>query len=266
MNSQFLAKLRQRNPLIHNITNIVAANFSANGLLAIGASPMMSACIEEMDEMPKLSQALVINIGTLIGKDVEAMVLAGKTANQVGIPVVLDPVGVAATTFRQKTTALLLEQVQFSAIRGNAGELAYIAGVQWSAKGVDAGKGNADLAEIAHLVARKYQCIAVISGETDYISDGTRLAKLNNGTPMFPKITASGCLLSAVCGAFLAVAEPKEHFDALVEGCSAYAIAGELAAQSLSPTQLGQFTVGLLDQLASLTAEQINQYARISYE
>ncbi|TDF40933.1 hydroxyethylthiazole kinase [Histophilus somni] len=266
MNSQFLTKLRQRNPLIHNITNIVAANFSANGLLAIGASPIMSACIEEMEEMAKLSQSLVINIGTLTGKDVEAMLLAGKTANQVGIPVVLDPVGVGATTFRQKTTALLLEQVQFSAIRGNAGELAYIAGVQWSAKGVDAGKGMADIAEIAHLVARKYQCIAVISGETDYISDGKRLAKLNNGTPLFPKITASGCLLSAVCSAFLAVAEQKDYFDALVEGCSAYAIAGEIAAQSLSSTQFGQFTLGLLDQLASLTPEQINQYARISYE
>ncbi|MDO4698489.1 MAG: hydroxyethylthiazole kinase [Pasteurellaceae bacterium] len=266
MNIKFLPKIRTQNPLIHNITNIVAANFSANGLLAIGASPIMSASIEEMVEVPTLSQALVINIGTLVGKEVDAMILAGQTANQLGIPVVLDPVGVGATTFRKQTVATLLSKIQFTAIRGNAGELAHLADVAWHAKGVDAGSGSGDLSEVAHTVARKYHCIAVISGETDYISDGNRLAKLQNGTALFPKITASGCLLSAICGAFLAVAKPDEYFDALVEGCSAYAIAGEMAAQSLTPTQHGQFYVGLLDQLASISPDQINQYARISYE
>lgn len=266
MQSKFLSRLRERNPLVHNITNIVAANFSANGLLAIGASPIMSASLEEMVEVPKISQALVINIGTLLGKEIDAMVLAGKTANEIGTPVVLDPVGVGATTFRQQTVSALLNQVKFTAIRGNAGELAYLANVQWAAKGVDAGNGKANLGEIAHKVARQYGCIAIISGETDFISDGSRLAKLQNGTPLFPKITASGCLLSAICGAFLAVAEPQDYFAALIEGCSAYAIAGEIAAEPLSATQNGQFFVGLLDQLASLSPEQLNQYARISYE
>ena len=266
MNSQFLAKLRQRNPLIHNITNIVAANFSANGLLAIGASPMMSACIEEMDEMPKLSQALVINIGTLMGKEVEAMVLAGKTANEVGIPVVLDPVGVGATSFRKQTVATLLKEVKFAAIRGNAGELATIANVAWQAKGVDAGAGSGNLSDIARTVAQQYGCVVMISGETDYLSDGKRHAQIHNGTPLFPKITASGCLLSAICGAFLAMAKPEEYFEAMVEGCAAYALAGELAAQSLTAAQHGQFYVRLLDELAALTPEQINKYARISYE
>lgn len=266
MKTKFLPLVRQQNPLVHNITNIVAANFSANGLLAIGASPIMSASLEEMVEVPKLSQAVVINIGTLPGKQIEAMVLAGKTANEIGIPVVLDPVGVAATTQRQKTVEALLNEVKFTAIRGNAGELAYLAGVAWKAKGVDVGSGESNLAEIAHQVARQYDCIAVISGETDFISDGSHLAKLNNGTPMFPKVTASGCLLSAVCGAFLAVAEPENYFDALVEGCSAYAIAGEIAAQSLRENQLGQFSVGLLDQLAALSSTQVEQLARISYE
>lgn len=101
LNPTYLQQIRSKNPLIHNITNVVAANFSANGLLAIGASPLMSAAMEEMHEVPRLSQALVINIGTLMGKEVDAMVLAGKTANEVGIPVVLDPVGVGATTFRK---------------------------------------------------------------------------------------------------------------------------------------------------------------------
>ncbi|MGC6404893.1 hydroxyethylthiazole kinase [Bisgaard Taxon 45] len=261
----YLQQIRAQNPLIHNITNVVAANFSANGLLAIGASPLMSAAMEEMHEVPRLSQALVINIGTLMGKEVSAMVLAGKTANQVGIPVVLDPVGVGATTFRKQTVETLLSEVKFAAIRGNAGELATIAQVDWQAKGVDVGSGNADLAEIARCVAEKYQCIAMISGATDYLSDGKRQVQIHNGTPLFPKITASGCLLSAICGAFLAVAEPAQYFDAMLEACTAYAIAGELAAQPLSDTQHGQFYLGLLDQLASLSPEKIKQYARISY-
>ena len=144
MQSIYLSKIREQNPLIHNITNIVAANFSANGLLALGASPLMSANIEEMQEVPKISQALVINIGTLIGKDREAMLQAGKTANEVGIPVVLDPVGVGATSYRRETIRELLAEVKFALIRGNAGELAAIAGETWQAKGVDAGQGEVD--------------------------------------------------------------------------------------------------------------------------
>ena len=107
MKSVYLSKIREQNPLIHNITNIVAANFSANGLLALGASPLMSANIEEMVEIPKISQALVINIGTLIGKERDAMLLAGKMANSIGIPVVLDPVGVGITRYRQETVRQL---------------------------------------------------------------------------------------------------------------------------------------------------------------
>ena len=128
MKSVYLSKIREQNPLIHNITNIVAANFSANGLLALGASPLMSANIEEMVELPKISQALVINIGTVIGQERDAMLLAGKTANSIGIPVVLDPVGVGATRYRQETVRQLLAEVKFALIRGNAGELAAIAG------------------------------------------------------------------------------------------------------------------------------------------
>ena len=140
MKSVYLSKIREQNPLIHNITNIVAANFSANGLLALGASPLMSANIEEMVELPQISQALVINIGTVIGQERDAMLLAGKTANSIGIPVVLDPVGVGATSYRRETIRQLLSEVKFALIRGNAGELATIAGEDWQAKGVDADK------------------------------------------------------------------------------------------------------------------------------
>ena len=259
MKSVYLSKIREQNPLIHNITNIVAANFSANGLLALGASPLMSANIEEMVEVPKISQALVINIGTLIGKEREAMLLAGKTANSIGIPVVLDPVGVGATSYRRETIRQLLSEVKFALIRGNAGELATIAGEDWQAKGVDAGQGKTNLQE----VAQRYGCTVLISGEVDIISDGQQTATVHNGTPLFPKVTASGCLLSAVCAAFLAVDEGK-HFSATIEACAAYTIAGELAAKNLT-TQVGQFQIHLLDELAALTPDLIEQNAEVKY-
>ena len=255
MKSIYLSKIREQNPLIHNITNIVAANFSANGLLALGAAPLMSANIEEMVEGPKISQALVINIGTLIGKEREAMLLAGKTANSIGIPVVLDPVGVGATRYRQETVHQLM--------RGNAGELATIAGEDWQAKGVDAGQGKTNLQEVAQRVAQRYNCTVLISGEVDIISNGKQTAIIHNGTPLFPKVTASGCLLSAVCAAFLAVDEGK-HFSATIEACAAYTIAGEIAAKNLT-TQVGQFQIRLLDELSALTPNVIEQNAEVKY-
>ncbi|QEY23346.1 hydroxyethylthiazole kinase [Neisseria animalis] len=265
MKSVYLDQIRRQNPLIHNITNTVAAHLSANGLLAIGASPLMSAALEEMEALPQISRALVINIGTLSGKDPETMILAGKSANRAGIPVILDPVGVAATPYRREMVACLLEEVEFEVIRGNVGELAHLAGVAWQAKGVDAGEGEADVAAIARRVAEQYRCVAAVSGKTDYISDGLRLAKIHNGTPMFTRITASGCLLGAVCGAFAAVAEGKV-FEAVCEACTAYAVAGELAAASLKPTELGQFGVNLMNELGALSAAVIEQNARIVYE
>lgn len=137
--------------------------------------------------------------------------------------------------------------------------------MDWHAKGVDAGEGSHSLQEIAKIVAKKYHTIAAISGETDVISDGSRTALLQNGTPMFPKTTASGCLLSAICGAFLAVADKKETFAALIEAFTVYAVAGELAAQTLRPTQHGQFAVNLLDQLGEITPEQVTKRAKVAY-
>ncbi|KGQ71484.1 hydroxyethylthiazole kinase [Chelonobacter oris] len=264
MKTNYLNRIRQQNPLIHNITNIVVANYVANGLLALGASPIMSSAIEEMEELPAICNALVINIGTLTAEQVNAMLSAGKAANRHHIPVVLDPVGVGATTFRRQIVTRLLAEISFSAIRGNAAEMACLANADWQSKGVDVGKGEADLNEIANTLAQQYQCTVVISGEVDVVSDGRQLANIRNGTALFPKITGSGCLLSAVCGAFLAVA-PQDGFNAALEACTAYAIAGELAAQPLLPQQHGQFYTALLDHLAALDSSQIHRLARISH-
>lgn len=264
MQANNLEKLRKKSPLIHNITNIVVANYVANGLLSLGCSPIMSNAIEEMDELPAICQALVINIGTLTSEQIKSMIKAGISANKNNIPVVLDPVGVGATTFRQETVKTLLSEIDFDLIRGNAGEIAHLGKVAWSSKGVDAGSGEANLAQIAKDVALKYDCIVSISGEIDYISDGRKIAKIDNGTTLFPKITGSGCLLSAVCGAFLTLG--KNSFELIISACTSYAVAGQIAKEQLNENQTGQFYISLLDSLAKLDDETVEKYAKISFE
>lgn len=264
MHSNHLEKLRKKSPLIHNITNIVVANYTANGLLSLGCSPIMSNAIEEMEEIPAISSALVINIGTLTNQTVQSMLKAGKSANKNNIPVVLDPVGVGATSFRKETVQNLLDEIKFDLIRGNTGEIAHLADTNWSSKGVDAGSGEADLSQIVKAVALKYNCIVSMSGKIDYISDGIQVAKIYNGTPLFPKITGSGCLLSAVCGAFLTL--DGDNFDLTLSACTSYAIAGEIVQQNLSNTQTGQFYVGLLDSLAKLDDKTVKKYAKVSFD
>lgn len=253
-------KLREQNPLILNITNTVVANYVANGLLAVGASPIMSNAVEEMEELAAICQAVAINIGTLTAEQVQAMRAAGQAANRCVTPVILDPVGVGATSYRRQVVDKLLEDIQFSAIRGNVGEMATLAGVDWQAKGVDAGSGQADIGQIAKTVAQKHHTVAVISGAVDVVSDGEQVVEIANGTPLFPQITGSGCLHGAVCAAFIALA-PDDVLSACVAACAAYAIAGELAAANA--TANGTFTTALLDSLSQIDEAAIQQRQQI---
>ncbi|WP_416190116.1 hydroxyethylthiazole kinase [Neisseria sp. CCUG17229] len=262
MNFACLDHMRARNPLVHSITNTVAAHFTANGLLAAGASPIMANEPDEMADMAAICDALLINIGTLEQSTIAAMFAAGKAANARGIPVVLDPVGVAATPLRRETVARLLKEIKFAAIRGNAAEIGFIAGEAWQGKGVDAGQGAVNAAQIAAAVAQKYQCIVAVSGETDYVSDGQSTFAVNNNTPLFPKITASGCLLGAVIAAFLAT-EQGDDLAAVTAACTFYAIAGETAAQGLNERQSGTFGVKLIDSLAMTSAQDLADKARV---
>lgn len=259
-NSDFcLHRLREINPLIHNITNLVSAHFTANGLLAIGASPIMADCMEEVAELAGISQALVLNFGTPSNDLIEAMVRAGKAANQARVPVVLDPVAAGVTALRCQTVKYVLDTVRVQAIRGNAAEMAYLADVAWNGKGVDVGKGDANLGEIAEKVAKKYACVAILTGQEDVIADDSgSVFVLRNGTPLLPKITASGCLLSAIVGAFLA-ANQENPLWASIEACATYAIAAEKAAKGLSNTQYGHFMIALLDALGEITSDEVAQ-------
>ena len=209
----------------------------------------------EAAELAAHSAALVLNIGTPSQTRLEAMQQAGAAANRAGVPVILDPVAVGASAYRRDTIAALLQHIRFAAIRGNAGELAYLADVHWQNKGADAGEGHGDRAAIARTV--------VLSGARDYIADGQRVATLDNGTLLLTRITASGCLLSAVLGAFLAVAPAHDHYQAACEACAAYAIAGEQAAAGLAPTQSGSFAARLIDALAAIRDEDIARAARL---
>lgn len=241
-----IQRLRANQPLVHCITNIVVANFQANGLLALGASPVMADAVEEAAEIASISSCTVLNIGTLKRETVKAMLLAGKSANQHGKPVVLDPVGAGATAFRKESVLGILDEVEVTLIRCNAGELATIAGVKWQAKGVDAGQGDANSATLAEEVARKHHCFVAVTGVVDIVTDGNKTLHITGGHPLMAKITGSGCLLSAVAGAFLAVAD-ENQLDAVASALIFYKQAGKLAAEKSEGP--GDFQVQFLNAL-----------------
>lgn len=249
-----IQKLREERPLIHCITNIVVANFQANGLLALGASPVMADAIEEAAEIAAVSSCTVLNTGTLKKDTVTSMLLAGKSANQQGIPVVLDPVGAGATAFRKEAVLRILKEVDVTLIRCNAGELAAIAGVDWRFKGVDAGEGEADITALAEEVARTHNCVVAVTGPWDIVADQHGTSCVTGGHPLMSHLTGAGCLLSAVAGAFLAVAE-EDPFNAVTTALAFYKKAGEKAAEHASGP--GDFKIHFLNALYALEEDVI---------
>ncbi len=251
-----LRRVREEAPLVHNITNFVVMNNTANALLAIGALPVMAHAVEEVAEMTALAGALVINIGTLAREWIEAMATAMTTARERGIPIVFDPVGAGATTFRTRTCLDLLGRVAPAVIRGNASEIMALAGSAVRTKGVDS-SAAADAAEdAALLLARRYSCAVVVSGAVDLLVDGKRTFLVRNGHPLMPKVTGLGCTATALVGAFCAV-----NGDSLVaarHAMTVMGICGELAAaQAAGP---GSMQVHFIDALYNLDAEQIRAH------
>lgn len=255
---ELLKRVKETNPLIHNITNIVVANFSANGLLALGASPVMADAVEEVSEMAKAAKAVVLNMGTLNRNTVEAMIVAGKSANQYGIPVILDPVGVGATSYRTEVAKKLLQEVKFTTIRGNAAEIANLIGEKWEMKGVDAGKSEGNVKEIATVAGGKLNTVIVITGKDDIISDGKTTYVVHNGHPILTTVTGAGCLLSAVVGAFVAV--EKNALKAATSALIFYGIAAEIAAHKTEAQGPGSFQIEFLNQLSRVSSSEIDLY------
>lgn len=238
-----LHKINERKPLVHCITNYVVANFTANGLLAIGASPVMADAESEVVDMAQQADGLLLNIGTLNERTVRAMQLAGKSANMYHVPIVLDPVGAGATVYRTQTTKALLAQINVQLIRCNAGELAAIAGVNWVSKGVDSGKGSMDMIATAQQVARRYECFVIVTGETDILTDGHDVKTITGGHEKMTRITGCGCLLSALCTAVLATSTTP--FEDLATLLAQYKQIGERSAT----LPIGTFQTELLNGL-----------------
>lgn len=254
-----LRLLRERKPLIHQITNYVVMNETANATLALGALPVMAHAREEVEEMVALASALVLNIGTLSPHWVEAMLLAGRAANEHGIPVVLDPVGAGATRYRTETARAILGQVDVAVLRGNVGEVATLVGVDAEVRGVESIGAGGDPADLARAAARQLGLVASVTGAVDHVSDGETVVAVANGHPLLAAITGTGCMSSAVTGCFLAVA--PSAFDAAVEALVAFGVAGEDAA--VGARGPGSFHVALYDALAALDPDTLDARVRV---
>jgi hydroxyethylthiazole kinase len=258
--SAMLELLRQNRPLVHHITNYVTVNDCANITLCIGASPVMSHALEEVEEMAGHAGALVLNIGTLDTYQAQSMLLAGHAANKLDIPVIVDPVGTGATRYRTDFMSLLMDEIQISVIKGNAGEIGMLAGADARVKGVDSGDVKGDLSSIAKNFAEKTGITTVISGPIDIVSDGNRMITVENGHPMMGRISGTGCMLTSIIASFAAVQD--DMAEASAASLAAFGIAGErAAARSSGP---GSFKTALFDQLSALTPDELARDAKVS--
>ncbi|KYH30609.1 hydroxyethylthiazole kinase [Clostridium tepidiprofundi DSM 19306] len=260
--SKILSDVKCKKPLVHNITNYVTVNDCANIILALGASPVMADDIEEVEEMVSISSALVINVGTLNYRTIESMIKAGKKANEIGIPVILDPVGIGTTTLRTKTVERLINKVKFSVIRGNMSEIKILAGIDAKIKGVDSEDTTKGAKKIARELALKLNSVIAITGEKDTISDGNRVCTIENGHKMLAEVTGTGCMTTALIGAFCGVSQ--DYYLAAVSGIASMGIAGEKAYRSLEENQgVGTFRVRIFDNIYNLKDDDFIEGGKI---
>lgn len=256
----YLELVKERAPLIHNITNQVVMNVTANGLYALGASPLMAHEQEEMDDIINISDALVLNIGTITEPVFQAMRVAGRKAQEKGIPIVLDPVGVGASNYRMRVVTHLLETLKISFIRGNAAEIMTLVSLKQAGKGVE-GDIETDLAAVARAFYRRYHIPVVVTGKEDMIYSGKTLYRLKNGSPILKQVTGTGCLLTSVIAAFLAVADDDHYIEAAAEAVSFYTVASEVAAERSELP--GSFQMHFIDCLATLSISEWKKQAVI---
>ncbi len=252
---QDVQKIRRAGPLVHNITNYVVMNTTANALLAIGASPLMAHAVEEAADITALSQALVLNIGTLSAAWIDAMLLSGKEAHRRNLPVVLDPVGCGATRFRTDTAHRLIQEIQPTVIRGNASEIRALVIAGSGSKGVDSLHTPEEVLSDAIALSVSSGCVVSVSGPVDLICKGNTVLRVGNGHPMMTQVTGMGCSASAVTGAFLAV--NPVALDASRNAMAVMGIAGERAAREAKGP--GSFQVTFLDALYGMTEADIAQ-------
>lgn len=257
MNS--LNQLRENNPLVICYTNDVVKNFTANGLLSLGASPAMSEAPEEAMDMLTYANALLINIGTLTkAREIDILKIA-KTANRIGTPIVFDPVAVGASQYRKDFCATFLKEIDVAVIKGNASEVLALMDADTTMKGTDSDQ-DLDAITIAKNAYNQFDTAIAITGETDIVIQDNEIYKLSNGSSLLAKVTGAGCLLGAVIASFLDQ-DKKVTIDMLIDAISIYNIASEQAEKNSKNNGPGSFMIELLNALYHI---QYDDYLTLS--
>ena len=258
--ASILNEIRNNSPLVHNITNYVVMNNTANALLSVGASPVMAHSLDEVEDIISISSSLVINMGTLSELWVDSMIKAGKKANELKKPIVFDPVGIGASSYRTEIAKEIIEKTSPCVIRGNASEIMVLAQLSRVTKGVDSTAKTVEALDGAIQLSKELNNTVVVSGETDYIVTRNKVSSVNNGREIMSKVTGMGCTATSVIGASVAV-EDDVH-EAAVFSMALMGVAGEIAeSKSNGP---GSFQISFLDTLSSVSSKIISDNARIN--
>lgn len=261
--TKLITEVKNKCPLVHHMTNEVTVNDCANVTLAIGGSPVMTTCINEVEEMVKMADSLVVNLGTINDSLYESIIKAGMAANEKGIPVVFDPVGVGATSYRTRIAQELLKTIKVSVIRGNASEIYALIGGKATTKGVDRGNVHLKNSEISLLAAKELGTVVVVSGKKDAVSSGSDLVEIDNGDIMLTKITGTGCMSSSLIGCF--AGSTKNIFAAAITGTAIMGLAGERASKSIKQGEgLGTFHIRLIDEISNMNEQIFEEGVRLS--
>lgn len=251
--AKMMTKVRKTRPLVHHITNYVTVNDCANITICAGGSPVMSDAAKDVPEMVRLASALVLNIGTLRPRTVDSMIIAGKEANDAGVPVILDPVGAGATSYRTESVRRILNTIDVSVIKGNAGEIGVLAGTGGDVRGVDSMSEPENCEDTVKALAGDTSTIVAMTGPIDYVSDGKRVVVLKNGHDYLECVSGTGCMVSSVVGCYVGAHGAK--IRAVSAAISVFSIAGEMAAVNAKGP--GSFKMELFDSMYNLTEDDV---------
>lgn len=257
--AQNLSALRAQKPLIHNITNYVVMNYTANALLAMGASPVMAHAQNEVEDMVAFAGALVLNIGTLTDDWILSMIKAGNKASELQTPIILDPVGSGATPLRTDSAKKIITETRVTVIRGNASEILSLRHTESKTKGVDSIHSVEDAAKTATVLAQELDTTLAITGPVDLITDGSRVIRVQNGHPLMGYVTGTGCTATVTIGAFLAVDD--DPVTAAATALAYFGLAGEVAGQNAAAP--GSFMIQMLDALYTITPQDLKKGCKI---
>lgn len=262
--SALISEVRSKVPLVHQITNYVTVNDCANITLAVGASPIMADDISEAADITSISSALVINIGTLNERTVASMLASGKRANELGIPVIFDPVGAGASKLRSDTTKTITNQIKLAVLRGNLSEISFVAGLKATTRGVDASAADSgnDAVAVAREAARQLDCVVAVTGAVDVISDGRKTVTIQNGHKMLSRVTGTGCMATALVGAFAGATD--DFLSAAAAGIASMGIAGEIAFEKAGGKGTGSFRSAIIDAVSLIDRELLKARAKIN--